>query len=108
MCVSFHPEHFHLSENVLSCLIHHMEMKTVLNDAYLHSGFWQIGAHCQSLPHDHVGIVSLLKGLLQGFQLLGCERRAASPLFAVLGAITGLQNDVLKRTAVGRQEKWPI
>lgn len=75
---------------------------------YLDSGFRQVCAHGQPLPHHHVWVVSLLEGLLQGLQLLGGESRATSPLFAVLGSITCLQNDVLKCTAVGRQEEWPI
>lgn len=74
----------------------------ILIDGYLYSSLWQISAHCQSLPHHHIWVVSLLESFLQGFQLLSCESCAASPLFAVLGAITGLQDDVLKRTAVGR------
>lgn len=75
---------------------------------YLDSGFRQVCAHGQPLSHHHIWVVSLLEGLLQRLQLLGGEGRATSPLFAVLGSITCLQNDVLKCTAVGRQEKWPI
>lgn len=75
---------------------------------YLDSGFRQVCAHGQPLSHHHIWVVSLLEGLLQGLQLLGSEGRATPPLFAVLGSITCLQNDVLKCTAVGRQGKWPI
>lgn len=70
---------------------------------YLHAGLGQIGTHGQPLAHHHIWVMSLLEGLLQGLELLGCECRATTTLFAVLGAIAGLQDDVLKCTAVGRQ-----
>lgn len=70
---------------------------------YLHAGLGQIGTHGQPLAHHHIWVMSLLEGLLQGLKLLGCECRATTTLFAVLGAIAGLQDDVLKCTAVGRQ-----
>lgn len=70
---------------------------------YLHPSLGQVGAHGQSLAHHHIRVVSLLEGLFQGLKLLSSERRAAATLFAVLGAITGLQDDVLKCTAVGGQ-----
>lgn len=71
---------------------------------YLHSGLGQIGAHGQPLSHHHVRVVRLLEGLLQRFQLLRGEGRAAAALFAVLGAVARLQDDVFKCAAVGRQK----
>lgn len=70
---------------------------------YLHTGLRQIGTHGQPLAHHHIWVMSLLEGLLQGLKLLGCECCATTTLFAVLGAIAGLQDDVLKCTAVGGQ-----
>lgn len=71
--------------------------------SYLHSGLGQVGAHGQSLPHHHIWVVGLLEGLLQRLQLLGSEGRAAAALLAVLGAVTSLQDDVLKCAAVGKE-----
>lgn len=71
--------------------------------AYLHSGLGQVGAHGQPLPHHHIRVVGLLESLLQRFQLLRSEGRAAPALFAVLRAVASLQDDVLKCTAVGRE-----
>lgn len=70
---------------------------------YLHTGLRQIGTHGQPLAHHHVRVMGLLESLFQGLKLLGCERRATPTLFTVLGAIAGLQDDVLKCTAVGGQ-----
>lgn len=71
--------------------------------SYLHPSLRQVGAHGQPLTHHHIRVVSLLEGLFQGLELLSSERCTAATLFAVLGAITGLQDDVLKCTAVGGQ-----
>lgn len=69
--------------------------------SYLHAGFRQVGTHGQPLTHHHIWVVSLLEGLFQSLELLSRERSAAAALFSVLGAIAGLQDDVLKCTAVG-------
>lgn len=45
----------------------------------------------------------LLESLLQRFQLLRGESRAAAALFAVLRAVASLQDDVLKCAAVGEE-----
>lgn len=47
--------------------------------------------------------MGLLESLLQRFQLLRSEGRAAPALFAVLRAVASLQDDVLKCAAVGRE-----
>lgn len=73
--------------------------------SYLHSGLGQVGAHGQTLPHDNIRVVRLLEGLLQSFQLLGGKGRPAASLLSVLGAVAGLQDDVLKCTAVERKNK---
>lgn len=70
---------------------------------YLYTGLRKIGTHGQPLAHHHIWVMSLLEGLLQGLKLLGRERRATPTLFTVLGAIAGLQDYVLKCTAVGGQ-----
>lgn len=75
---------------------------------YLHSGLRQVGAHGQTFPHHHVGVVGFLEGLLQGLQLLGGEGRATAALLSVLGAIAGLKDNVLKCTAVEKQETAPV
>lgn len=74
-----------------------------LGRAYLHAGLRQIGTHGQPLPHHHIWIMGLLESLLQRFQLLRREGRAAPALFAVLRAVASLQDDVLKCAAVGRE-----
>lgn len=71
---------------------------------YLHSCFRQVGAHGQAFTHHHVGVVGLLESLLQGLQLLRGEGRPTAPLLSVLGAITGLKDNVLKCAAVEKQE----
>ena len=76
---------------------------------HLHTGLGQVGAHGEALPHHHVGVVGLLEGLLQGLQLLGGERSATAPLLAVLGAIPGLEDDVLKcETVEEKNQQGPI
>lgn len=47
--------------------------------------------------------MGLLEGLLQRLQLLRGEGRAAAALFAVLGPVTSLQDDVLECAAVGKE-----
>lgn len=71
---------------------------------YLHPSLGQVGAHGQTLTHHHIGVVGLLEGLLQSLQLLGSEGRPAAALLSVLGAIAGLKDNVLKCTAVEKQE----
>lgn len=72
-------------------------------EPYLHPGLRQVCTHGQPLTHHHVWVVCLLECLFQSFELLGRECCAAAPLLAVLGTIAGLQDDVLKCTAVGGQ-----
>lgn len=73
--------------------------------SHLDSRFRQVGAHCEPLPHHYIRVMGLLEGLLQRFQLLGGEGRAAPALFAVLRAIASLQDDVLKCAAVGKENR---
>lgn len=75
---------------------------------YLHSSFRQVGAHGQTFTHHHVGVVGLLESLLQSLQLLGGEGRPTAALLSVLGAIAGLKDNVLKCTAVEKQETAPV
>lgn len=74
------------------------------NDFYLNACLGQVGAHGQTLSHDHVRVVSLLESFLQGLQLLGGEGCPTAPLLSVLGAIPGLEDNVLKCAAVEKQE----
>jgi hypothetical protein len=67
--------------------------KPVIN--YLYPGLRQIGHHGQSLPHHHVRVVCLGEGLLQGGQLVVCERSPA-PALLPLAAVTRLQDNVWK------------
>ena len=71
---------------------------------YLDAGLGQVGAHGQAFPHHHVGVVGLLEGFLQGLQLLGGERGPTAPLLSVLGAIPGLEDNVLKCAAVEKKQ----
>ena len=48
--------------------------------------------------------MGLLEGLLQRFQLLRGEGRAAPALLAVLRTVASLQDDVLKCAAVGKEQ----
>lgn len=75
---------------------------------YLHSSLRQVGAHGQTFTHHHVGVVGLLESLLQSLQLLGSEGRPTAPLLSVLGTIAGLKDNVLKCTAVEKQETAPV
>jgi hypothetical protein len=52
--------------------------------------------------------VGLLEGFFQGLQLLGSEGCATASLLSVLGAIPGLEDDVLKCAAVEGKETGPI
>lgn len=71
--------------------------------SYLYARLGQVGAHGQPLPHHHIRVVGLLEGLLQRLELLCGEGGAAAALFAVLGSVAGLQDDVFKCAAVGRE-----
>lgn len=71
---------------------------------YLHAGLREVSAHGKALAHHHVGVVGLLESLLQGLKLLRGERGAAPALFAMLGPVASLEDDVLKCAAVGREE----
>lgn len=71
---------------------------------YLDARLGQVGAHGQTFTHHHVWIVGLLEGFLQGLQLLGGEGRPTPPLLSVLGAIPGLEDNVLKCTTVEKEE----
>ena len=75
---------------------------------HLYTSLGQVGAHGEALAHHHVGVVGLLERLLQGLQLLGGERSAAAPLLAVLGAISGLEDNVLKCATVEKKPTGPI
>ena len=76
--------------------------------SYLHTSLRQVRTHGQTLAHHHIRVVGLLEGLFQGLQLLGSEGSATAPLLSVLGAISGLQDDVLKCAAVEREERWHV
>lgn len=71
---------------------------------YLHTCLRQVRAHGQTLTHHHIRIVGLLEGFLQGLQLLGGEGCPTAALLSVLGAIPGLEDNVLKCAAVEKQE----
>lgn len=73
--------------------------------SHLDSRLGQVGAHGQSLTHHHVWVVCLLKGFLQGLELLCGEGRATPPLLAMLRAVTSLEDNVLKCAAVFKERE---
>lgn len=93
----------HLSKLTIDCY-KHTHPYFVLVYAYLHTGLRQVGAHGEPLSHHHIRVVGLLESLLQRFQLLRGEGRAAPALLAVLRAVASLQDDVLKCAAVGKEK----
>ena len=80
----------HYSSNWLACefstrsiIVYFTQGEPNVEIGDLYASLWQVGHHCQSLPHDDVWVVSPGEGLLKTRQLLVGERSATSTLLAM-------------------------